>query len=71
MSTRASTDALAALAPRTIFAAGALDDRYASYARRAQQLAPGLRTEIEPAAGHVLPLETPAFCVRLIQESLQ
>jgi len=64
-------DALAALAERTVFAAGALDDRYASYARRARRLAPALRTAIEPSAGHVLPLEAPAFCAQLIQESLQ
>jgi len=63
-------DALPALAARTTFAAGALDERYASYARRAQRLAPAMAVEVDPGAGHVLPLEAPAFCARLIERSL-
>lgn len=63
-------DALPALAARTTFAAGELDDRYASYARRAQQLAPAMAVAVQPGVGHVLPLEAPAFCARLIERSL-
>jgi 2-succinyl-6-hydroxy-2,4-cyclohexadiene-1-carboxylate synthase len=66
--------ALPALAPRTTFVAGALDERYAAYAARARDmtsaLAPALRVEIIAGAGHVLPLEAPDACARIIEESL-
>lgn len=61
---------LAALAPRTLFAAGALDERYAAVAARAQAMAPALRCEIVAGAGHVLPLESPGACARLIESAL-
>ena len=60
-----------ALAPRMAYAAGALDERYAAYAARAKSLAPALRTEIIAGAGHVLPLEAPEACARLIESTLQ
>ena len=62
--------AIPALAPRTTFVAGALDERYAAYAARAKALAPLLRTELVAGAGHVLPLEAPEACARVIEESL-
>jgi len=66
--------AIPALAPRTIFVAGALDERYAAYAARARgmtsALASALRVEIIAGAGHVLPLEAPDACARIIEESL-
>jgi len=66
--------AIPALAPRTIFVAGALDERYAAFAARARDmtsaLAPALRVEIIAGAGHVLPLEAPDACARIIEESL-
>ncbi len=64
-------NALPELASRTAFAAGALDERYAAFAARAGALAPGLRVEIIAAAGHVLPLEAPAACARLIEHTLR
>ena len=63
-------DALPALASRTVFAAGALDERYAAYAARAKGLARALRTEVVAGAGHVLPLEAPADCARIIESVL-
>lgn len=63
--------AIPALAARTVFAAGALDERYAAYAARAKSIAPALRTEIIAGAGHVLPLEAPDACARLIESTLQ
>lgn len=67
--------ALPALAPRTVFAAGALDERYAAYAARARSMtsacAPALRVEIVAGAGHVLPLEAPDACARLIEQTLK
>ena len=63
--------AIPALAPRSAYAAGALDERYAAYAARAKSLAPALRTEIVAGAGHVLPLEAPEACARLIESTLQ
>ena len=66
--------AIPALAPRTTFVAGALDERYAAFAARARDmtsaLAPALRVEIIAGAGHVLPLEAPDACARIIEESL-
>jgi len=66
--------AIPALAPRTTFVAGALDERDAAYAARARgmtsALAPALRVEIIAGAGHVLPLEAPDACARIIEESL-
>jgi 2-succinyl-6-hydroxy-2,4-cyclohexadiene-1-carboxylate synthase len=62
--------AIPALGPRTTFVAGALDERYAAYAARARALAPQLRVEIVAGAGHVLPLEAPEACARIIEESL-
>ena len=58
-----------ALAPRTTFVAGALDERYAAYAARAKALAPALRVEIVAGAGHVLPLEAPEACAHIIEET--
>jgi pimeloyl-ACP methyl ester carboxylesterase len=29
-----------------------------------------MAVEVDPGAGHVLPLEAPAFCARLIERSL-
>ena len=63
--------AFPACAPRIVFAAGALDERYAAYAARARMLAPELRVEIVAGAGHVLPLEAPDACARLIESTLQ
>jgi 2-succinyl-6-hydroxy-2,4-cyclohexadiene-1-carboxylate synthase len=63
--------ALPALAPRTAFVAGALDERYTAYAARAKALAPALRVEIIAGAGHVLPLEAPAVCAREIEDCLR
>ncbi|MFZ9882158.1 MAG: alpha/beta fold hydrolase, partial [Phycisphaerales bacterium] len=51
--------ALPALAPRTMLAVGALDERYAEVAARAQRIAPALRVETVAGAGHVLPIEAP------------
>jgi 2-succinyl-6-hydroxy-2,4-cyclohexadiene-1-carboxylate synthase len=62
--------AISALAPRTTLVAGALDERYAACAARAKALAPLLRTELVAGAGHVLPLEAPEACARIIEESL-
>lgn len=62
--------ALPALAARTVFVAGALDERYAAFAARAGVLAPALRTEIVAGAGHVLPLEAPDACARIIESVL-
>jgi 2-succinyl-6-hydroxy-2,4-cyclohexadiene-1-carboxylate synthase len=64
-------DALPMLASRTVFAAGALDERYAAYAARAKSIAPALRVEIVAGAGHVLPLEAPEACARIIEETLR
>jgi len=64
-------DALPMLAPRTVYAAGALDERYAAYAARAKSIAPALRVEIVAGAGHVLPLEAPQACARIIEETLR
>ncbi len=68
-------DALPALAARSVLAAGALDERYAAYAARARDLtsscARPLRTELVAGAGHVLPLEAPEACARLIESTLQ
>lgn len=63
-------DTLTALASRTTFAVGALDERYAAAAKRAQQHAPALRVEVVAHAGHVLPLEAPLACARFILASL-
>jgi len=67
--------AIPALASRTVFAAGALDERYAAYAARARGMcpagAPALRVEIVAGAGHVLPLEAPGDCARIIEECLR
>ncbi len=63
-------DALPQLASRTLFAAGALDERYAAIAQQAKVVAPAIRIEIAAQAGHVLPIEAPAFCAKLIGESL-
>ena len=64
-------DALAALAPRTTFVAGALDERYAAFGARAKALAPAMRVEIVAGAGHVLPLEAPGACARIIEGTLR
>ena len=63
-------NALPKIASRTLFAAGELDERYAAIARHAKALAPALRIEIAAQAGHVLPIEAPAFCAKLIGEFL-
>ncbi|MFM7262074.1 MAG: alpha/beta fold hydrolase [bacterium] len=63
-------DALPALAARTVLAAGSLDERYAAIAARAKRTAPALRVEIVAGAGHVLPLEAPDACARLIERTL-
>jgi len=67
-------NALPALASRTVFVAGALDERYAAFAARAREMtsavSPSLRVEIIAGAGHVLPLEAPDACARIIEESL-
>ncbi len=62
--------AIPALAARTTFVAGALDERYAAVAMRARALAPALRVEIVAGAGHVLPLEAPEACARIIESVL-
>lgn len=62
--------AIPAIAARTTFVAGALDERYAAVAARARALAPALRVEIVAGAGHVLPLEAPAACARIIESVL-
>ena len=64
-------DALAGLAPRTTFVAGALDERYAAFGARAKALASALRVEIVAGAGHVLPLEAPGACARIIEGTLR
>jgi len=68
-------DALPALAARTVYAAGVLDERYAAYAARVRtqtsSCAHPLRTELLADAGHVLPLEAPEACARLIETTLQ
>jgi 2-succinyl-6-hydroxy-2,4-cyclohexadiene-1-carboxylate synthase len=67
--------AIPALASRTVFVAGALDERYAAYAARAREMssagAHALRVEIVAGAGHVLPLEAPGDCARIIEECLR
>jgi len=63
-------DALPALASRTIFAAGTLDERYAAIALRVKASAPALRLEFVAQSGHVLPIEAPARCSNLISEML-
>jgi pimeloyl-ACP methyl ester carboxylesterase len=63
-------NSLSDIASRTLFAAGALDERYAAVAREAKARAPALRIEIAAQAGHVLPIEAPAFCAKLIGEFL-
>jgi 2-succinyl-6-hydroxy-2,4-cyclohexadiene-1-carboxylate synthase len=67
--------AIPAIASRTVFAAGALDERYAAYAARARDMsassARALRIEVVAGAGHVLPLEAPDACARLIESTLQ
>ena len=62
--------AIPALAARTTFVAGSLDERYAAVAARARALAPALRVEIVAGAGHVLPLEAPEACARIIESVL-
>lgn len=63
--------ALPALAVRTVLAAGSLDERYAAIASRARQAVPTLDVEIVAGVGHVLPLEAPDACARLIEASLR
>jgi 2-succinyl-6-hydroxy-2,4-cyclohexadiene-1-carboxylate synthase len=62
--------AIPAIAARTTFVAGSLDERYAAVAARARALAPALRVATIAGAGHVLPLEAPEACARIIEESL-
>ncbi|MFM7050821.1 MAG: alpha/beta fold hydrolase [Planctomycetota bacterium] len=62
--------ALPALAPRTVLAVGALDAKYGEVAARAARIAPALRVETVAGAGHVLPIEAPAACARLIESAL-
>lgn len=64
-------DAFPALTTRTVYAAGTLDERYAACAARLRNLAPRLRVELVAGAGHVLPLEAPDACARLIESTLQ
>lgn len=64
-------DALRARAASTVLAAGARDERYAAIAARAAETAPALRVELVPNAGHVLPLEAPGACARLIERALE
>jgi 2-succinyl-6-hydroxy-2,4-cyclohexadiene-1-carboxylate synthase len=68
--TRPRWTSLPELAPRTTLAVGALDERYAAAAARAVCIAPALRVETVPAAGHALPLEAPERCARLVEEAL-
>lgn len=63
--------ALPALASRTVVAAGSFDERYAAIAARARQTVPTLGVEIVAGAGHVLPLEAPDACARLIEAFLR
>ena len=63
-------DALPQLASRTLFAAGGLDERYAAIAQQAKVVAPAIRIEIATQAGHVLPIEAPAFCAKLMDTFL-
>ena len=69
--TVARWSALAELASRTTLAVGAQDERYAALAQRAQRAAPNLRVHTIENAGHVLPLEAPAECARLIESFLR
>ncbi len=62
--------ALALHAARTTYAFGALDERYAAFATHAARVAPGLAMHSIARAGHVLPLEAPHECARLIEQSL-
>lgn len=63
-------ETLAQHAAKSTVAAGAADDRYASIVRQVQVMAPALRTHLVAGAGHVLPLEAPADCARLIVSTL-
>ncbi len=67
---RSRWDALPALASRTMFAAGTLDERYAAIARRIKASVPALRLEFVAQSGHVLPIEAPQRCSNLISEML-
>ncbi len=62
---------LARLASRTILAVGDLDDYYVALALRAARLAPTLTVEMIASAGHVLPLEAPSACARIIERSMK
>ncbi len=64
-------DALIQRASRSTLAVGALDERYALSARRLACLATTLTIETIPHAGHVLPLEAPSACARLIERATE
>ena len=68
--TDARWDTLRAAAASTVVAAGARDERYAALLARAAETAPGLSVELVPHAGHVLPLEAPEACARLVERAL-
>ena len=63
--------ALAAHASNITMAAGGTDARYAAILRESQASIPSLRTHLIPDAGHVLPLEAPSACARLIEAMLR
>lgn len=63
-------DALPGLASRTVLVVGERDERYAAASERAARVAPGIRVMTLLAAGHALPLESPAHCARIIEEAV-
>jgi 2-succinyl-6-hydroxy-2,4-cyclohexadiene-1-carboxylate synthase len=67
--------AIPALAAHSAFVAGELDERYAAFAARVRSMtsasAPASRVELVAGAGHVLPLEAPDACARVIESILQ
>lgn len=63
-------ETLEARASETTFATGLCDARYAAIAREAKAMMPALSTHFVSDVGHVLPLESPVACARLIESML-
>jgi pimeloyl-ACP methyl ester carboxylesterase len=53
------------------FVAGREDPAYVAYAQRLVGAVPGARLEIVPRAGHVVQLERPAVCARILTTHLR